>query len=274
VPDFRPRGIARFVMLAAVLLWPALAMAAPVRIVASEGRIDAPDTIAAGLRHLLYENHGKDIHEAMFVKLPAGMTAADYAAQVKDGVLFPKGALDRSGPGLTSPGLATEIWLRLEAGEYVLLCWHHPRAELRPLHVPDTGARDDLPPKEDVTLRLVDFRFELDHPIHKGVQVLRFEASGPSIHEADIFLLHPGKTAADVRRWYKEQDLAGPPIADALGGILDSHAIGNVVWVRRTFAPGHYVLHCGIPLSLDAKSGDHHAIHADSGMVKTFDIEK
>jgi hypothetical protein len=253
-------------------IFPLLAAAAPVHIVANDKGFEAPARISAGTRHILFENHGHDIHEVMFVKLAKGMTAADYVAQVKGGELFPKGALDYSGAGLTSPGEGTELWLRLDAGDYVLICWHHPRVSVRSLSVQSSNEADDTPPAEDVTLKLADFRFELSGPVRKGWRVLRIETPGPSMHEADIFRLLPGHDAADVRHWYKQDDLEGRPPAIALGGILDNHDVARVVWVRKNFIPGRYVLHCAMPMSLDAKAGEHQANHADAGMVLSFDV--
>ena len=74
------------------------------RIVATDAGFEAPDSVPAGLRHVVYENHGSEIHEAMLVKLAQGMTVDNYIAAVRAGLLFPAGALDYSGPGLTSPG--------------------------------------------------------------------------------------------------------------------------------------------------------------------------
>jgi hypothetical protein len=142
-----------------------------------------PLKISAGTRHILFDHHGHDIHEVMFVKLPKGMTAADYVAQVKAGELFPKGALDYSGAGLMSPGEGTELWLQLDAGEYVLICWHHPRVSVRSLSVQTSNEPDDTPPAADVTL--ADFRFELSGPVRKGQRVLRIETPGPSMN-ADL----------------------------------------------------------------------------------------
>src|SRR4029077_20605901 len=73
------------------------------RIVATDSGFDAPEHIASGMRHIIFENHGSEIHEGMLVKLPQGMSPQDYVAAVKGGALFPKGAVDCSGPGLTSP---------------------------------------------------------------------------------------------------------------------------------------------------------------------------
>src|SRR5262245_21087773 len=122
--------IAGLVGLPALMLSQVLAAAEPVRMVAIDTGFEAPRTLAAGMRHIAFENHGSELHEMMFVRLPPGMSAADYAAQVKNGVLFPAGALDSSGIGLTSPAQGSEAWLRLDAGDYVLICWHHPRVSV------------------------------------------------------------------------------------------------------------------------------------------------
>ena len=44
------------------------------RIVANDGVFDAPHRLSAGLRHIVFENHGTRQHEAMFIKLSEGMT--------------------------------------------------------------------------------------------------------------------------------------------------------------------------------------------------------
>src|SRR5436190_21704701 len=86
--------------------------APPFRIVATDAGFEAPDRLAAGLRHIVFENHGTEIHEGMLVKLPKGMSAADYVAAVKKGSLFPEGAFDYSCLGLILPGVTAEVWLR------------------------------------------------------------------------------------------------------------------------------------------------------------------
>src|SRR6266576_4977204 len=97
----------------------------PFRIVAKDAGFEAPDTLAAGLRHIVFENRGSEIHEGMLVKLPKGMSADDYVAAVKGGSLFPKGAQDYSGPGLTSPGETVEVWAKVDPGNYLIICWNN-----------------------------------------------------------------------------------------------------------------------------------------------------
>jgi hypothetical protein len=244
-----------------------------IRIIANDNGFEAPRTVSPGLRHIVFENHGTKIHEAMLIKLPPGMGVEGFREEVKKGALFPEGALDHSGPGLMSAGETTELWLRVDSGEYVLICWNHTRDSVRGFTVTKGESRDDTPPAEDATLVLRDFRFELRGRLKKGTQVIKIENRGPSLHEADLFRLHPDRVATDVQRWYKDE-LAGPAPADALGGVLDSHDIKRAVWLRRMFTPGRYMFHCGLPINLHARSGETSTIHADAGMVMTFEIDQ
>ena len=180
--------------------------APPFRIVATDAGFEAPDRLAAGQRHITFENHGSEIHEGMLVKLPREMSADDYVAAVKKGSLFPEGALDYSGPGLTSPGATAEMWLRVDPGQYIIICWNKGHDKTTPVHsftVEEIGAADDRPPKEDVVMKLFDYRFELDRALRKGLQVIRIETPGPTMHEVDIYRLHEGSTVEDLKRWRK-----------------------------------------------------------------------
>lgn len=242
-----------------------------VRIVATDEKLEVPQTIRPGMRHVIFENHGKQIHEAMFIKLPAAMSVEDFKQRVNEGILFPEGAVDRSGAGLMSPGETTEVWLPLDPGEYVLICWNHMRHSVRGLTVADGKRVDDTPPREDAVLQMRDFQFELQGHVKPGTRVIKVQSSGPSLHEADLFRLHPGHSASDVQRWYKD-GLPEPAPADALGGVLDSHDTRQVLWLRRRFTPGQYVFHCAVPFNPQAKSGEHSPVHADVGMVMTFEV--
>jgi len=249
--------------------------AAPFRIIATDAGFEAPDVVPAGLRHIVFENRGSEIHEAMLVKLPDGMSPNDYVAVVKTGSLFPKGAQDYSGPGLTSPGETVELWAKVDPGNYLIICWNNGHAKSTPVH-PFTVQyviSDDEPPKEDVVLKLLDYRFELHGNLRKGRQVIRVETPGQSMHEVDFFRLRDGKNVADVNSWRKANGRDEPPV-DALGGALDSHDIKRVVWLRREFSPGRYVLHCEMPVTTDSQTTNQQITHADVGMVSEINIEE
>jgi hypothetical protein len=200
----------------------ALEKNASFRIVATDAAFEAPKRVASGMRHIIFENHGSEIHEGMLVKLPHRMSPNDYVAAVKRGALFPKGAVDCSGPGLTSPGEKTEIWLRLDPGQYVLICSNDGHARTRSAHpfTVDYADANDVVPKDQAVLKLVDVRFEIEGNLRSGPQVIRVETPGPTIHEVDFFRLHDGKIVADLKRWRKENP-GGPAPADALGGARD-----------------------------------------------------
>ena len=244
----------------------------PFQIVATDAGFDAPDKVPSGVRHIVYTNHGSEIHEAMLIKLPQGMTPAGYVAAAHGGSSFPVGALDYSGPGLTSPGEMTEVWSKLDPGQYIILCFNHTNTTPPyPFTVGYTIA-DDEPPREDVVAKLIDYRFEFVGRLRKGVQTIRVETTGPSMHEMDIFRLHEGKVLADVHRWRKNPKSSAP--ADAMGGVLDHHDIKRVVWVRRNFAPGRYVFHCEMPPIITAEPLKQELTHADLGMTREIDIEE
>ncbi len=91
----------------------------------------------------------------MLVKLPKGMSANDYVAAVKAGSLFPEGALDYSGPGLTSPGETAEMWLKVDPSQYIIICWNSGHAKTTPVlpfTVEEVGAHDNRAPKEDLVV--------------------------------------------------------------------------------------------------------------------------
>ena len=62
----------------------------PFHIVATDAGFEAPAGLAAGLRHIIYENHGTKIHEAMLVRLATGMTPAITRRQLKKANFFRK----------------------------------------------------------------------------------------------------------------------------------------------------------------------------------------
>jgi hypothetical protein len=250
-----------------------------VTITATDSGFVAPDTLRAGLNHFAFENRGSAIHECMFIRLSDGLTPAQYIAAVAAGTDFPEGALDCSGPGLTSPGERVEMWVPLEPGRYLLGCWFNSHITQIPPHI-ITVASGALPPadppREDMTIRLIDFRFDVVGDLDPGIQVLKVETLGPSMHEMDMFRLDGGRTLEDLKTWYANRDAAPAP-ATAMCGVLDSHDLARVVWLRRNFTAGKYVLYCGMPMIQSGNEAEHgaaaNATHAQAGMIQEIIVE-
>ena len=135
----------------------------------------------------------------------------------------------------------------------------------------DDGSEDSTPPKADVTVRQVDFRFEIVGTFRRGPQVIRFDTVGPSMHEADIFRLNDGMDVADVSQWKKSKDR--PPPVTAFSGALDNHDIRRIVWLKTDLARGRYVLWCGMPMSTDPAASATDVTHSDVGMVHRFNVD-
>jgi hypothetical protein len=194
------------------------------------------------------------------------------------GIAFPEGAKDCSGPGLASPGERVEMWVPLEEGNYMIGCWIADHLTTRrPVGfvVHGSPAQPVEPPREDVTVRMVDFRYELVGTLVRGEQIIRYETVGPSMHETDIVRLEDGRTVEDVRAWFKNQE-RDPLPGTIAGGCMDSHDIKRVVWMRRTFTPGRYVFYCDMPMVQTAEKADSTAprvTHADAGMVAEVTVD-
>jgi hypothetical protein len=110
------------------------------------------DTLQTGLNHIVFENRGTTIHECMFIRLPDGTSPTAYLDVVREGYAFPEGAIDCSGPGLTSPMQRFELWVSLEAGTYLLACWftgHLTEVEPRTVVVHGAPSVAVTPPREE-----------------------------------------------------------------------------------------------------------------------------
>jgi hypothetical protein len=165
------------------------------------------------------------------------------------------------------------MWLTLDPGNYLLICWFRDHATTAPVHrlvVEADGAEPAVPPPADAVLRLVDFRFDLEGELRAGSRVIRIETPGPSMHEVDFSRLDEGADLAAFRRW-RTGDRAGRPPALAVGGALDRHDAGAVAWLRLALEPGRYVLWCGMPMGSDADASSE-VTHADLGMVRELVI--
>ena len=246
-----------------------------IRIIATDDGYDMPDSIRAGLVHLTFENKGSTIHEALFSRLPEGMSAFNYLEAVSNGSLFPEGALDYSGPGLSSAGENYEMWLTLDPGDYLMGCWFDSHlTSIAPQTVTVYGNStntSDLP-QEDAILKMIDYKFVLDRPLKKGTQILKVETIGPSMHEVDFFRLHPDITFDDFWEW-QHNDRKGPSPATAIGGVLSSHDITRVVWIKQNYEVGRHVIWCGMPLMMQDSSLSDDVAHADLGMYLQFEIK-
>jgi hypothetical protein len=114
-------------------------------------------------------------------------------------------------------------------------------------------------PEADITVKLVDYDFELSRPLTAGKHTIRVENAGTQHHEIAIVRLAPGKKPLDFTAWGMKP--VGPPPGTIHGGV-SGILPGDHVFVEVDLPAGEYGLLCFLP---DTKDGKPHFLH---GMAK------
>jgi uncharacterized cupredoxin-like copper-binding protein len=249
---------------------PPPAGAAAVTITATDFTFDAPSEIPAGLTTFHLVNRGSELHHVQLVRLGEGKTADDLLAALKAGGPPPAWITMAGGPNPPEVGGTAATTVALEPGNYALTCFipspdgvpHLMKGMVRPLTV--TAATASVAePASDLTMKLLDFGFELDRPLSAGRHTIRVENAGGQPHEVAIVRLQPGKEPLDFAHWGEKQ--AGPAPGTLHGGV-SAIMPGTRAFVEVDLQPGEYGLICFIP---DMKDGKPHFVH---GMVKRVTV--
>jgi len=242
------------------------AKARVVRVTGEDFRFDAPDIVPAGLTEFRFLNKGPALHHLAILKLAGGKTVDDLRAALANPGPPPAWVKELGGPNAPAPGLESNATLMLEPGNYVLICFvdiggppHFAKGMLRPLRVVPAKGASAPRPKADVTMKLVDYNYELSSPIHAGTRTIRVQNVGKQHHEVELVQLAPSATVADFMKWMEKME--GPPPGKPLGGVAGMEP-GMSEYFRADFTPGNYALICFLP---DAGDGKPHFAH---GMIQ------
>jgi hypothetical protein len=245
-----------------------------VTIVAKDFMFGAPKSIPAGLTTIELSNAGPNLHHVQLMKFTGKHTVKDYVEALKKAGPTghgPEWATPMGGPNAVVPGDKSRITEVLEPGRYGVVCFVDT-----PDHVPHLfkGMSADLIvrgsakgaklPSSDNTLRLVDYQFVWEKPLHAGHQRVTVMNDAAQGHEVLFVQLAPGKTGTDMLNWLDK--MAGPPPGKPMGGV-SGILKGNPVSVPLDLVPGNYFLICFAP---DAKDGKPHFMH---GMVQTVAVK-
>ena len=118
-------------------------------------------------------------------------------------------------------------------------------------------------PAADLTMKLLDFGFELDRPLTAGRHTIRIENAGGQPHEVAIVRLQPGKEPLEFAAWGEKQ--VGPAPGTLQGGV-SAIMPSSRAFVEVDLQPGEYGLICFIP---EMKDGKPQFMH---GMVKRVTV--
>jgi uncharacterized cupredoxin-like copper-binding protein len=240
-----------------------------VRVTASDFEFDVPSTVPAGDVTFRLLNHGPDFHHIQIVRVPAGMDRSGLrrALQARDPEA--EGLVFLGGPGTVISGDSVDALVRMEPGEYGLVCFvegtdrveHYKKGMIARFTV--TGTAESVAPvTADIEITLRDYEFAFSTPATPGRRTLRIVNEAKQPHEMFLARMAPGQKAQDLLQWIAD-GAKGPPPAYPLGGVL-SLSNGQSNHFTVDFTPGAYALICFVP---DAADGRPHFLH---GMVTDF----
>ena len=233
-----------------------------------------PDTIPAGVTTIRLINGGKEPHHIFTVKLNEGKTAQDLmTAMAAPNATWPAWAVETGGPNAAEPGKTVAATVPMEAGNYVIFCVipgpdgvpHVAKGMMRNLTVVPAAATAVAAPEPtaDITMKLVDYGFELSTPLTAGRHTIRFDNSAPQSHEVVLVKLNPGSTIQD---WLAAAEKMSGPLPGQLMDGISGLSPGKHGYATVDLTPGEYGLVCFAP---DIKDGKPHFVH---GMVQQITV--
>ena len=209
-------------------------------------------------------------------RLEQGKTTADLLNAIRSGgpgQPLPSWVVDAGGPNAVMPGEEVEATFELEPGPHTAVCWvpdsaglpHLMKGMVQSFEIPARGAGESAGeiPAGDVTMRLLEYDFELSKPLGSGTWTVRVENEGQQPHEVQLFRFAPGKSMADLEAWLAK--LAGPPPGEWVGGVAGIEG-GAHASFTASLEPGTYALICFVT---DEKDGQFHFKH---GMLKEITV--
>lgn len=245
-----------------------------VNIIAKDFMFSAPKGIPAGLTTIELSNAGPNLHHVQLLKFTGKHNVKEYVAALQKAGPSghgPDWATPMGGPNAVVPGEKSRLTEVLEPGRYGIVCFVDT-----PDHVPHLfkgmsadlmvrgSAKNAKLPSGDNTLRLVDYNFAWEKPLHSGHQRVTILNDAAQGHEVLFVQLAPGKTGTDMLNWLDK--MVGPPPGKPIGGV-SGIIKGNAVSVPLDLVPGNYFLICFAP---DTKDGKPHFMH---GMVQTVTVK-
>jgi hypothetical protein len=248
-----------------------------VTITATDYAYEAPDTVPAGVTVFRLVNHGDQPHAATIVRLEAGKTLSDYMEAYREahrtGSARPAWASFRGGPIASMHGEGN-VTLHLEPGNYAWVCFvpgpdgaphllKHNQAHAFVVR-PRTG---DTPaptaPKPTVSLRMLDYSFQLSAPLEAGRHTIRVENGGADYHHVLLFKLRPDKIMQDFRAWL-QKDMQGEAPSTYVGAMAEL-STGADGYFEVDLTAGEYVLVCLI-------TGRDEMSHLAKGMIQQIHV--
>jgi hypothetical protein len=221
-------------------------------------RLEAPQSVEAGLVDIEFTNSGRLEHEAQLIKIEGNRTT-EQALAAFEGVLRGRAApawfRARGGVGTTAPGETATITQRLEPGSYVFIDSgeppgrdvepHFKQGAVSELTVTGEASEADLP-ESDATIAAAEYTFT-PTGLKAGTNKIRFQNNGAEWHHLIMARMTPGSTIDDVKTFFRTEE-GRPPIEEGNAeetAVIDGRGEEQLTEVE--LESGSYALLCFIP---------------------------
>ena len=202
-----------------------------------------PDQGKAGVVTFDVSNGGRELHEFALGHLAPGKSIADVKAYLKSGQDgTPSWFQDVGGVPLLSPGEKLGLTRQLDPGDYVFLCFipspkgvpHVNLGMLKEFRLSGDSGRDL--PDPDATITAKRGTYEIP-PLEAGEQTIELRNADNREREFFLFRLKPGKSLADIGRFFESGEGKTAPPATFLGAMQTIPA-GTSVFVDLDLKAG------------------------------------
>jgi len=243
-----------------------------VTVIARDHAFQAPDTLRAGLTSFRMQDLGPTKHQLVIYRLADTVSLNEFYAAMKGGGASPAGIRSLGG----AQG-SEDISLALRPGRYVFGCMHGfedgtshlSRGMFRAFTVVParTASARSTPPKVDATITMNDYGFKLSGRLAAGRRVLRLVNDGPQEHHVMMQRLMPGRTLADVEKWFAGGRRSERPVTPVFWGTT-RQSPGETLYAVIDVVAGGYILLCRVP---DSGDGRPHVDHGMRGEIRVVE---
>ncbi len=238
----------------------------------AQGRLIGIAPVKGGPVRIDFRNAAKNPYDLQLVRVDGGQSLAQVMRVIEggEGGPIPSWLHGAGGVGTTKPGRSASATQVLPEGRYYAIASADTEGEreVKPataaLRVQGGESGGDLP-SAPATVTATDYAFEAEG-LKQGRNRIRFVNDGDELHHIVAFQLAPGKSVADVKRFFRTEK-GRPPIVE---GVESSTAVidGKTEQVvDMEFAnAGKWALVCFIS---DRKGGPPHAA---KGMISEVEV--
>ena len=252
-----------------------------VKIYSNTMDIVMPDTLKAGLNHLIYENNSSMTHFLLFNKVPEIVNLNNYHEELtlpfqelmdaitqnrEPNATFPEWLgemINMGGVGLLSPGQTAESYVNLTTGNYIVECYiksngifHSTSGMLKQITVISNNQKQ-INPAASVTIHVDSLGLSVDGniPEHGGNVTFKITYGNTKLYSnftrPDVHLVKITESASvdkleDYMDWTNPlgMDVLAPVVF--LGGAQEMPK-GNTAYFRQNLSTGKYILIGEVP---------------------------